>query len=112
MRLQTSAVCARSWQLTGKRADAEWSSESTRETSLCEVVNADFYIVQTGCQWRLLPQNFPPDITVQRYLYAWRDSSAWQTINHVLLMEVREAAIRNLAVGPVLNRPRLPSETP
>jgi len=32
---------------------------------------------------------------VQRYFYAWRDSSVWQTINHVLLMEVREAAGRN-----------------
>jgi transposase len=31
---------------------------------------------------------------VQRYFYAWRDSSVWQTINHVLLMAVREAAGR------------------
>jgi transposase len=52
----------------------------TRETSMREVVNAIFYIVQTGCQWRLLPKNFPPYTTVQRYFYAWRDSSVWQTI--------------------------------
>ena len=44
-------------------------------------------------QWRLLPKNLPPH-TVQRYFYAWRDSSVWQTINHVLLMEMREAAGR------------------
>jgi transposase len=25
-----------------------------------EVVNAIFYIAQTGCQWRLLPKNLPP----------------------------------------------------
>jgi len=31
---------------------------------------------------------------VQRYFYAWRDSGVWQTINHVLLMDVREAAGR------------------
>jgi transposase len=66
----------------------------TREISLREVVNAVFYIVQTGCQWRLLPKNFPPYTSVQRYFYAWRDKSVWQTINHVLLMEVREAAGR------------------
>jgi putative transposase len=29
---------------------------------------------------------------VQRYFYAWRDNGLWQTINHVLLMAVREAA--------------------
>ena len=28
----------------------------TRETSMREVVNAIFYIAQTGCQWRLLPK--------------------------------------------------------
>jgi len=31
---------------------------------------------------------------VQRYFYAWRDDGRWQTINHALLMEVREAAGR------------------
>jgi len=86
-------------------ADAEWAVIAphlpppatcgrTRETDLRDVVNAIFYIAQTGCQWRLLPKDFPPYTTVQRYFYAWRDSGLWQTINHVLLMEVREAAGR------------------
>jgi transposase len=65
-----------------------------RGTSLRDVVNALFYIAQSGCQWRLLPREFPPYTTVQRYFYAWRDSGVWQTINHVLLMDVREAAGR------------------
>ena len=65
-----------------------------RGTSLRDVVDALFYIAQSGCQWRLLPREFPPYTTVQRYFYAWRDSGVWQTINHVLLMDVREAAGR------------------
>ncbi len=36
-------------------------------------------------------RRFLPFITVQRYFYAWRDSGVWQTNNHVLLMDVREA---------------------
>jgi transposase len=86
-------------------ADAEWAviephlpppakCGRRRETDLREVVNAIFYIAQTGCQWRLLAKDFPPYSTVQRYYYAWRDSGLWQTINHVLLMGVREAAGR------------------
>jgi transposase len=86
-------------------ADAEWAvikphlpppaqCGRTRATDLREVVNAIFYIAQTGCQWRLLPKDFPPYSTVQRYFYAWRDSGLWQTINHVLLMDVREQAGR------------------
>jgi transposase len=66
----------------------------TRATSPRDVVNSIFYIAQSGCQWRLLPKDFPPYTTVQRYFYAWRDSGVWQSINHVLLMDVREAAGR------------------
>jgi transposase len=62
-----------------------------REASLREVVNAIFYIAQTGCQWRMLPRDFPPFTTVQRYFYAWRAEGRWQVINHALLMAVREA---------------------
>jgi transposase len=66
----------------------------TRETSLRDAVNAIYYIAQSGCQWRMLPKDFPPYSTVQRYFYDWRNRGIWQTINHVLLMEVREAAGR------------------
>jgi transposase len=85
--------------------DAEWAviepplprpatCGRTRETRMRDVVDAIFYIAQTGCQWRLVPKDFPSYSTVQRYFYAWRDTGIWQTINHVLLMEVRELAGR------------------
>jgi transposase len=66
----------------------------TRTTRLRDVVDAIFYVAQSGCQWRLLPNDFPPFTTVQRYFYSWRDDGTWQAINHVLLMAVREAAGR------------------
>ena len=58
--------------------DAEWAviephlpppahRGRTRTTKLRDVVNAIFYIAQSGCQWRLLPKDFPPYTTVQRY---------------------------------------------
>jgi transposase len=31
-----------------------------RRTDLREVINALFYMATTGCQWRLLPKDFPP----------------------------------------------------
>ena len=36
-----------------------------RVTALRAVVEAIFYIATTGCQWRLLPKDFPPFTTVQ-----------------------------------------------
>ena len=82
--------------------DAEWAviephmpptapCGRTRKTLMRNVVDAILYIAQTGCQWRMLPKDFPPFTTVQRYFYAWRDDGRWQAINHVLLMAVREA---------------------
>jgi len=61
-----------------------------RTTVLRAVVNALFYIAQTGCQWRMLPKDFPPYTTVQRYFYPWRDRGLWQSINHALVMLARE----------------------
>src|SRR5258707_10313761 len=43
-----------------------------RCTDLRRVVQAIFYILEAGCQWRMLPDSFPPRATVQRYFYAWR----------------------------------------
>ena len=65
-----------------------------RTTPMRQVVNALLYLLTTGCQWRLLPKEFPPFSTVQRFFYRWRDDGVWQTINHSLLMRVREAAGR------------------
>jgi transposase len=58
------------------------------------VVNALFYIARTGCQWRLLPSDFPHYSTLQRYFYAWRDDGTLQRINIELLLQAREAAHR------------------
>lgn len=65
-----------------------------RKVSLRDVVNAIFYIAQSGCQWRMLPKDFPPYTTVQSYFYEWRDNRLWETISHHLVMRAREAAGR------------------
>jgi transposase len=61
-----------------------------RTTGLRTVVDAIFYLAQSGCQWRMLPKDFPPYSTVQRYFYRWRDGTTWTSVNHVLVMLERE----------------------
>jgi len=65
-----------------------------RQTDLRSVVDAILYIAWTGCQWRALPDRFPPVSTVQRYFYCWRDDGTLRRINHHLMMASREAAGR------------------
>lgn len=61
-----------------------------RKTAMREVLNALLYIASTGCQWRMLPKDFPPYSTVQGYFYEWRATGLWLRINHHLVMETRE----------------------
>ncbi|NCN85983.1 MAG: IS5 family transposase [Sphingomonadales bacterium] len=61
-----------------------------RTTDLRKVMNAILYIASSGCQWRMLPRDFPPVSTVRVYFYAWRNMGLWSMINQLLVMSVRE----------------------
>jgi putative transposase len=37
-----------------------------------EILDAIFYIVRSGCAWRLLPDDFPPCKTGHHYFRTWR----------------------------------------
>ena len=61
-----------------------------RTTCMRDVMDAILYIAPTGCQWRMLPNDFPPASTIRRYFHDWLNNGIWKTINHHLVMEVRE----------------------
>ncbi len=60
-----------------------------RTTDLRAVLNALFYQQRTGCQWRYLPQEFPPWPTVWTYFRLWRDDGTWERIHTRLREAVR-----------------------
>src|SRR5215211_6281949 len=62
-----------------------------RTTDLRAVVDAIFYILRTGCQWRYLPVDFPPKSTVWRYFDEWRHNGTLDTIHDLLRRKVRTA---------------------
>src|SRR3954469_6854181 len=60
-----------------------------RTTNLRDVVDAVFYILRPGCQWRYLPVDFPPKSTVWRYFDEWRHNGTLDTIHDLLCRKVR-----------------------
>ena len=60
-----------------------------RTTDLRAVVDAVFYVLRTGCQWRYLPKDFPPKSTVWRYFDEWRHNGTLDTIHDLLRKKVR-----------------------
>jgi putative transposase len=82
-------------------SDAQWalveplipvySGGRPRKTDLRDVVDAVFYVLRTGCQWRFLPKDFPPKSTVWRYFDEWRHNGALDAIHDTLRKKVRAA---------------------
>ncbi len=62
---------------------------------LRQVLNAIFYLVRSGCQWRLLPHDFPPWSTVHTWYRRWRRDGTWTRINEALRQQLRIKAGRN-----------------
>jgi putative transposase len=60
-----------------------------RELNMRKVVNAIFYVDKTGCQWELLPKDYPNHNSVYYYFARWSDEGVWEQINTVLREQVR-----------------------
>ncbi len=58
------------WALIAPHLPAAKAISRPRTTVLREVTNALLYLLSTGCQWRMLPKEFPPRSTVHRYFTA------------------------------------------
>jgi transposase len=85
-----SDVTDSEWELIAGHLPLPRRLGRPRTADLREVMNAILYIASTGCPWRMLPKDFPPCSTVQRYFYEWRAMRLWTRINHYLVMAARE----------------------
>jgi putative transposase len=91
----------RTQQYPSDLTDAQWSlvkpaipvypGGRPRKTSMRDVVDAIFYILRTGCQWRYLPKDFPPKSTVWGYFNAWRHNGTLEELHDCLRRKVRTA---------------------
>jgi putative transposase len=65
--------------------------------NLRDVVDGILYLVRSGCQWRLLPHDFPPWSTVHTWYRRWRRDGTWQRLHDTLVPAVRVQAGRDPA---------------
>jgi putative transposase len=67
-----------------------WSGHGRRPTvERREVVNAIFYVLRTGCQWRHLPHDLPNWNTVYWYFARWVEDGTWEQMNDALRRKLR-----------------------
>jgi putative transposase len=73
-----------------------------RTTNIRAVINAIFYLLRTGCQWRLLPREFPAWSTVYHYFRSWENEGIWTCVQRSLYEAVRKQAGRNACPSVVI----------
>jgi putative transposase len=61
------------------------------------LVNAIFYVVRSGCAWRLLPRDFGPWQTIYGYFRRWSQDWTWIFIHDTLRDWLRKTEGRNVA---------------
>jgi putative transposase len=53
------------------------------------ILDAVFYVLRSGCPWRLLPRDFPPWETVYCWFRRWRMDGTWERLNTALRGRLR-----------------------
>jgi putative transposase len=77
------------WQTIRRLLPAPKPGGRPRTTDLRAVLNAIFYVLRSGCAWRMLPHDFPPYSTVYMYFKQWREDGVWEKIHDLLRDRVR-----------------------
>jgi len=66
-----------------------------RRHPLRSITDAIFYMLRSGCAWRLLPRDLPPWKTVYHYFRRWREDGTWERLHTALRERLRVRLGRN-----------------
>lgn len=77
------------WSKIRPYLPAEAPTGRPREHGWRMILNGIFYILQSGCSWRMLPRDLPPWKTVYHYFRVWRLNGTWERLNKLLREKVR-----------------------
>lgn len=81
-------------------SDSQWSVVAPVLHAACgrsgrlprrELLNAIFYVLHTGCQWRYLPKSYPRWTSVYSCFRRWSGNGTWDKVVETLRVEVRYA---------------------
>ena len=86
-----SDLSNRQWQLIRQLLPKQ-SRRGRKPIDRRWVINAILYVARTGCQWRMLPADFPNWSTVYGIFWRWRNNGIWEKVNDALRAKVRRTS--------------------
>jgi putative transposase len=84
-----SDISDKEWKVLESLIPPEKAGGRPRTTDMREVINAIWYVLCSGCQWRMLPHEFPPWSTVWNYFRIWRKTGVWEQMHTALRERLR-----------------------
>ncbi len=85
-----SDLTDREWAVLEPLLPAPGGTGRPRRWPMREMLNAIFYVLRSGCPWRMVPDSFAPRSTVYRWFTRLRDEGVFKMLNHELMMLERE----------------------
>jgi putative transposase len=82
--LYPSDLTDEEWAILGPLITPGRQAGHPQVLELRRVVDAVFYLLRAGCQWRALPHDFPPWAAVFYHYAKWRRRGTWERINAAL----------------------------
>jgi putative transposase len=82
------------WALWAPLMPAAKRGGRPRTTDRRKVIHAIFSVLRGGCQWHLLPTDFPPHQTVYHYCRTWRCAGVWERRHDTPRGDLRAASGR------------------
>ena len=82
------------WSLIGPLIPPAKRGGRRRSVDIREVINGLLYILSTGCAWRYVPKDLPPNSTLFEYFDPWTYPGVIHRIHHALYMNCRKIVDR------------------
>jgi len=71
--------------------------ERKRKHSLREIFDGIFYMLKTGCQWRMIPDSFPKWELIYYYFTKWKNNGTIELIHEILRDKTRKNAGKEIS---------------
>ena len=88
-KLYPSDVTDFEWEVVKNLIPKAKKGGGKRRADMRQILNTCFYLTKTGCQWRMLPREYPPWETVYWYFANWKKDGTWEKIHDTLVKLVR-----------------------
>ena len=84
-----SDLSLKEWRILERLLPKAKPGGRPRRHPLVEIINAILYVLVSGCQWRMLPKDFPPWKTVYHYFREWTLNGTWEGVHDEVVRLLR-----------------------